>query len=95
LVGIADKHRGDVLDVGCGDGLLAQRLAPVSRSVTGIEPEPATADRAVERITDLDDVHIARTSFEEFDPGTRRFDLVTFAVIRRKLYYRYLLRWSI
>jgi hypothetical protein len=27
-------------------------------------------------------------------PGTRRFDLVTFAVIRRKLYYRYLLRWS-
>jgi SAM-dependent methyltransferase len=78
LVGIADKHRGDVLDVGCGDGLLAQRLAPVSRSVTGIEPDPATADRAVERITDLDDVHIARTSFEEFDPGTRRFDLVTF-----------------
>lgn len=40
LVGIAAEHRGGVLDVGCGDGLLAQRLAAVSRSVTGIETIP-------------------------------------------------------
>jgi 2-polyprenyl-3-methyl-5-hydroxy-6-metoxy-1,4-benzoquinol methylase len=78
LVGIAAKHRGDVLDVGCGDGLLAQRLAAVSQSVTGIEPDPATADRAIERVTDLDDVQVSPTSFKEFDPATRRFDLVTF-----------------
>jgi SAM-dependent methyltransferase len=78
LVGIAAKHRGDVLDVGCGDGLLAQRLAAVSQSVTGIEPDPATADRAIERVTDLDDVRVSPTSFKEFDPATRRFDLVTF-----------------
>jgi len=78
LVGLAAKHRGDVLDVGCGDGLLAQRLAPVSRSVTGIEPDPKTADRALGRVDDLDNVQISSTSFEEFDPGTRRFDLVTF-----------------
>jgi 2-polyprenyl-3-methyl-5-hydroxy-6-metoxy-1,4-benzoquinol methylase len=78
LVDLAAKHRGNVLDVGCGDGLLAQRLAAVSRSVTGIEPEPATAGRAIERLTDLEDVQISCTSFEDFDPGTRRFDLVTF-----------------
>jgi SAM-dependent methyltransferase len=78
LVGLAAKHRGDVLDVGCGDGLLAQRLAPVSRSVTGIEPDPETADRALQRVANLEDVQISSTSFEEFDPGTRRFDLVTF-----------------
>jgi SAM-dependent methyltransferase len=78
LARLAATHRGDVLDVGCGDGLLAQRLAPVSRSVTGIEPDPATADRARGRIGDLDNVQISRTSFEEFDPGTRRFDLITF-----------------
>jgi SAM-dependent methyltransferase len=78
LVGLAAKHRGDVLDVGCGDGLLAQRLAPVSRSVTGIEPDPETADRALGRIGDLDNVQMSRASFEEFDPGTRRFDLITF-----------------
>jgi 2-polyprenyl-3-methyl-5-hydroxy-6-metoxy-1,4-benzoquinol methylase len=77
IVGIAAKHRGDVLDVGCGDGLLAQRLAPVSRSVTGLEPDPAAADRAVARVAG-EGVVISRTSFEEFDPGTRRFDLVTF-----------------
>jgi 2-polyprenyl-3-methyl-5-hydroxy-6-metoxy-1,4-benzoquinol methylase len=78
LVGLATKHRGDVLDVGCGDGLLAQRLAPVSQSVTGIEPDPATADRAIGRVGGLDDVQISCRSFEEFDPGSRRFDLVTF-----------------
>ena len=33
LVGIAASHRGEVLDVGCGEGLLMQRLAPVSRRV--------------------------------------------------------------
>lgn len=77
IVGIAAKHHGDVLDVGCGDGLLAQRLAPVSRSVTGLEPDPAAADRAVARVAG-EDVVISRTSFEEFDPGARRFDLVTF-----------------
>lgn len=78
LVGLAAKHRGDVLDVGSGDGLLAQRLAPVSKSVTGLEPDPATADRAVGRLADVDDVEISCTSFEDFDPGPRRFDLVTF-----------------
>jgi SAM-dependent methyltransferase len=78
LVNLAARHRGDVLDVGCGDGLLAQRLAPVARSVTGIEPDPATADRARVRLGDLESVRISSTSFEDFDPGTRRFDLITF-----------------
>jgi 2-polyprenyl-3-methyl-5-hydroxy-6-metoxy-1,4-benzoquinol methylase len=77
VVAIAATQRGHALDVGCGDGLLAQRLAPVSRSVTAIEPDPAAAERALQRLAD-DDVEISRTSFEEFDPGTRRFDLVTF-----------------
>jgi SAM-dependent methyltransferase len=78
LGGIAAKHRGDVLDVGCGDGLLAQRFAPVSRSVTGIEPDAETADRALLRVGDVENVQISCTSFEDFDPGARRFDLVTF-----------------
>jgi 2-polyprenyl-3-methyl-5-hydroxy-6-metoxy-1,4-benzoquinol methylase len=26
LVSIAAEHRGDVLDIGCGDGLLAKRM---------------------------------------------------------------------
>jgi SAM-dependent methyltransferase len=77
LMSLAAKHRGNVLDVGCGDGLLAQRLGPLSRSVTGIEPDPTTAERALRRVGDLD-VQILGTSLEDFDPGSRRFDLVTF-----------------
>lgn len=78
VLGIAATHRGDVLDVGCGDGLLAQRLAPVSRSVTGIDPDPAAADRARRRVAGHGHVEIVCTSLRDFDPGTRRFDLVTF-----------------
>ena len=50
LVAIAAEHRGDVLDVGCSDGLLAQRLARVSRSVTGIDPDPAAIEPAADRL---------------------------------------------
>jgi 2-polyprenyl-3-methyl-5-hydroxy-6-metoxy-1,4-benzoquinol methylase len=46
LIDIAAQHSGDVLDVGCGDGLLAQRLAPVSHSATGIDPHSAAIQRA-------------------------------------------------
>ena len=53
LVAIAAEHRGDVLDIGCGDGLLGQRLAPVSRSVTGIDTDPAAIARAADRLAPL------------------------------------------
>ena len=75
LIDLAEHHRGDVLDVGCGDGLLAQRLAPMSRSVTGIDPDAGALRRARERRAD---VSLLQTSFEEFDPGDARFDLITF-----------------
>ncbi len=74
---IAAQHRGDVLDVGCGDGLLAQRLAPVSRSVTAIEPDPETLQRAWVRVAHLPNVTVAQNDFDNFDPGSRRFDVVT------------------
>jgi 2-polyprenyl-3-methyl-5-hydroxy-6-metoxy-1,4-benzoquinol methylase len=74
---IAAQHRGDVLDVGCGDGLLAERLAPVSRSVTAIEPDPATLQRAWVRLASVPNATVAQDSFENFDAGSRRFDLIT------------------
>jgi len=78
LVSIAEQHRGDVLDVGCGDGLLAQRLAPLSRSVTCIDPAPATAGRARDRLGGLRSVSVHDTSFHEYDAGSTRFDLIIF-----------------
>ena len=78
LVRIAAEQRGDVLDIGCGDGLLAQRLAPVSRSVTGIDPDPAAIDRARARLVSHRDVAVSLQAFDEYQPGPRRFDLITF-----------------
>jgi 2-polyprenyl-3-methyl-5-hydroxy-6-metoxy-1,4-benzoquinol methylase len=78
LVGIAAEHRGDMLDVGCGDGLLAQRLAPVSRSVTGIDPDPAAIGRAADRVAPHQHITVSRQDFQNYQPGAHRFDLITF-----------------
>jgi 2-polyprenyl-3-methyl-5-hydroxy-6-metoxy-1,4-benzoquinol methylase len=78
LVGIAAEHRGDVLDVGCGDGLLVQRLAPVSRSVTGIDPDPEAVGRAADRLASHEHVTVSHGEFQDYQPGAHRFDLITF-----------------
>jgi 2-polyprenyl-3-methyl-5-hydroxy-6-metoxy-1,4-benzoquinol methylase len=77
LIDIAAQHRGDVLDVGCGDGLLAQRLAAVSRSVTAIDPDPAAIQRATDRLATHQHVAVSQEAFDAYQPG-RRFDLITF-----------------
>ncbi len=77
LIEIAARHRGDVLDVGCGDGLLAQRLAPVSRSVTAIDPDAAAIQRATDRLAAHQHVVVSRESFDTYQTG-RKFDLITF-----------------
>ncbi|BBY15039.1 class I SAM-dependent methyltransferase [Mycolicibacterium litorale] len=76
LVRLAAEQRGDALDVGCGDRLLAQRLAPVSRSVTAIDPDAAAVARAAERLAGMPHADVSRAEFLEFDG--RRFDLITF-----------------
>jgi 2-polyprenyl-3-methyl-5-hydroxy-6-metoxy-1,4-benzoquinol methylase len=78
LIDIATQHRGDVLDVGCGDGLLAQRLAPVSRSVTAIDPDAAAIRRATDRLAAHEHVAVSQEAFDDYQPGHRRFDLITF-----------------
>ncbi|OBJ24777.1 bifunctional 2-polyprenyl-6-hydroxyphenol methylase/3-demethylubiquinol 3-O-methyltransferase UbiG [Mycobacterium sp. 1245801.1] len=78
LVGIASRHRGDVLDVGCGEGLLAQRLAAVSRSVVGIDADPTSVRRAAQRLQPIANASAQLRRFEEFEPGEASFDLITF-----------------
>jgi 2-polyprenyl-3-methyl-5-hydroxy-6-metoxy-1,4-benzoquinol methylase len=78
LVDIAAKHHGDVLDVGCGEGLLAQRLAAVSRSVTAIDPDPAAIQRATDRLASHEHVAVSHESFDSYQAGHRRFDLIAF-----------------
>ncbi|MUL64127.1 SAM-dependent methyltransferase [Mycobacterium sp. CBMA 234] len=78
LVNIAERHSGDVLDVGCGEGLLAQRLLPVSRTVTAIDPDASAVQRAHARLGNHPQVVLSQSSFDAFDAGSRRFDLITF-----------------
>jgi 2-polyprenyl-3-methyl-5-hydroxy-6-metoxy-1,4-benzoquinol methylase len=78
LMSIASRHRGDVLDVGCGDGLLSRRLATVSRSVTGIDPDSSAVRRARDRLAALGNAAVLQTSFDQYDAAESRFDLITF-----------------
>lgn len=46
LVAAVVARHGTVLDVGCGDGLLLHRLAPVCSEAVGIDPDEAAIARA-------------------------------------------------
>jgi SAM-dependent methyltransferase len=78
LIPIAAQHCGNVLDVGCGEGLLAQRMAPVSGFVTGIDPDPAAVRRARDRLAGLPNVAVEEVGFDDYDAGSARFDLIVF-----------------
>lgn len=78
LVDLASRHRGDVLDVGCGEGLLAARLAAVSRSVVGIDGDPAAVLRASQRLRALGNAAVELRRFDELQQSERAFDLITF-----------------
>lgn len=53
ILDVARVVHGDVLDVGCGEGLLVERLGPLSRSVTGIDPDAMAIERARQRVASL------------------------------------------
>jgi 2-polyprenyl-3-methyl-5-hydroxy-6-metoxy-1,4-benzoquinol methylase len=78
LIDITARHRGHVLDVGCGEGLLVQRLAAVSHSVLGIDSDPESVRRARERLQSTGNASVERMRFENFDAGERSFDVITF-----------------
>lgn len=92
LIGIAARHRGDVLDVGCGEGLLAQRLAAVSRSVVGIDADPISVWRAAQRLQPIGNAAVEHARFEDLDEAGRRFDLITFVASLHHLRLREALR---
>ncbi|WP_162940031.1 class I SAM-dependent methyltransferase [Gryllotalpicola protaetiae] len=75
---IAAEHAGDVLDVGCGDGLLAQRLAEVSRSVIGIDKDPVAIAQAHKRLCMVPNTDAAVSEFgTEWGLVPGSYDVVT------------------
>lgn len=66
-----------VLDVGCGDGLLVQKLAERCKQVIGLEPHAPSAEKAKERVAQVDNASILHTSFEAYE-GNEPVDAMVF-----------------
>lgn len=71
-------NRTDVLDYGCGTGLLGLYLLPHVRSVTGADISPGMLEVLREKITkrDICNVRALQLNLEEDDPPHDRYDLI-------------------
>ena len=78
LLDIAARQRGDVLDVGCGEGLLLQRLAAVSRRVVGIDPDAASVQQTRRRLHTIANASVELTDFHDLTAPDQSFDVITF-----------------
>lgn len=68
----------EVLDVGCGDGILACTLAAVGARVTGVDPDPAMLDAARKRAGQAGlTIATAPGRAEQLPFPDRSFDVVT------------------
>jgi len=67
-----------VLDIGCGDGLLIERLAASAEYVVGIDPDQAAVARAQQRLATTPNARVVHGGF--LDPAaldSAPFDLIT------------------
>jgi ubiquinone/menaquinone biosynthesis C-methylase UbiE len=71
----------DVLDIGTGDGRLAWVIAPIARSVTGLDPDPAGIRQARRetRRRGLRNVRFAVSIGQDLNVGSERFDTALFS----------------
>jgi 2-polyprenyl-3-methyl-5-hydroxy-6-metoxy-1,4-benzoquinol methylase len=72
---------GDVLDVGCGEGLLVERLARVSRGILGIDPDSAAISQAELRTSKLPNGTVTAGDFTTMEIPPESYDLVTFVAV--------------
>src|SRR5467141_3553415 len=72
-------RRSSVLEVGCGTGQATRSLAALRYSVTAIEPGAGMAALARQRLASFGNVEVETSTFEEWDDGGRRFDVLVSA----------------
>jgi cyclopropane fatty-acyl-phospholipid synthase-like methyltransferase len=65
------------LDVGCGDGAFARRLATKSRAVVAIDSDEQQVELARRRCGDLENISVLREDFLTAQLGHAAFDIVT------------------
>ncbi|MFD0903244.1 class I SAM-dependent methyltransferase [Actinomadura sediminis] len=66
----------EALDVGCGDGLLARRLAPHAGRVTGLDRSAEMIERARALTGDAAGVRFVESGLLEYDLPEARYDFV-------------------
>lgn len=78
IVADAKMRGGRVLDIGCGDGLLLQRLAPVAQQVVGIDLDPDIVVRAQTQLATVKNVSVVTDDFLTMPvpPIEERYDSV-------------------
>ena len=74
----ARRHRGIALDVGCGEGLLLQRLSAVTDAVIGVDRDEASVRRARARLAGIDNAAVVQCDFTEYAAQARQFAVITF-----------------
>jgi SAM-dependent methyltransferase len=72
-------RRSSVLEVGCGTGQATRSLAALGYAVTAIEPGAGMAALARQRLAAFGNVEVENSTFEEWDDGGRRFDVLVAA----------------
>jgi SAM-dependent methyltransferase len=65
--------------VGCGTGQATRSLAALGCPVTAIEPGAGMAALARQRLAAFGNVEVEKSTFEEWDDGGRRFDVLVAA----------------
>jgi predicted TPR repeat methyltransferase len=74
----------DILDVGCGLGVLARHLAPFGKNVLGLDISRNAVSEARKRSLSFDNLAFTQADVMDFDAGDRQFDLI---VLADTLYY--------
>ncbi len=75
---IARRHGGRLLDVGCGEGLLLQRLSPAFTTVVGVEIDDGSVSRARARLAGIRHATVVHGDFIDYERQGRQFDVITF-----------------
>ncbi|MBV9793776.1 MAG: class I SAM-dependent methyltransferase [Actinobacteria bacterium] len=76
ILGAVPPNCGSALDVGCGDGLLASRLATRCRDVTGVDRDHQMIALARARARDLPNVAFIDAEFPAFPFEDASFDFI-------------------
>jgi tRNA (cmo5U34)-methyltransferase len=76
-----DKGRTDVLDLGCGDGILTDELMQIDNtmSATLVDGSEEMLKKAAERLKGRENIHFIKASFQEITEGAilqQNFDFI-------------------